>query len=149
MTEIRFYHLERQTQAQILPIILGKALERGNRVVVKASNEAERERLNNDLWSASPDSFLPHGSAKNGKASMQPIWLTEKDENPNEADVLILCQGASSEMQGEFNLCCEMLNGHDQEAISAARAGWKAYKAKGFDVTYWQQNDAGAWSNKA
>lgn len=149
MTEIRFYHLQHQTQAQVLSVILSKALERGHRIVVKMRNEAEVAQMNDYLWTFSADSFLPHGSEKNGNAEMQPIWITAADENPNKADVLILCQGALSEQQADFTLCCEMLDGHDPQAIGDARVRWKAYKGQEFDVTYWQQGEAGGWTQKA
>lgn len=149
MTEVRFYHLERQSQSQVLPLLLSKAYERGHKIVVKLRNAEEVERMNGHLWTFLDSSFLPHGSAKNGTAEVQPIWLTDKDENPNGADVLILCEGVESEMHGDFALCCEMLNGQDREAVSAARERWKSYKDKEFYVTYWQQSDAGGWNKKA
>lgn len=148
MSEVRFYHLERQSQMQVLPLLLSKALERGHRIVVKMDNVATVEQMNDHLWTYNPNVFLPHGSAKNGNAALQPIYLTDQDENPNDADVLILCSGARSEMQGDFTLCCEMLNGHDAEDVSAARARWKEYKKREFDVTYWQQNERGGWDKK-
>lgn len=149
MTEVRFYHLEMQSQGQVVPIILSKALERGHKIIVKMGNAGEVEQMNDHLWSYDANSFLPHGSKKNGSSEFQPIYLTDIDENPNSADVLILCSGATSDTIGDFDLCCEMLNGHDQEAVSAARARWKAYKDKGYDVTYWQQNERGGWDKKA
>lgn len=150
MTEIRFYHLQNQSQDQALPALLGKVLERGHRVVVKICNDAQKEQMNNHLWSFKDDSFLPHGSDKDGNAKAQPVWLTSKDENPNEADILILCQGASSEIQSDFKICCEIFNGNDDDALSAARAHWKAYKEQGgFDITYWKQSQTGGWEKEA
>lgn len=149
MTEIRFYHLQRQSQEQVLPALLSKALERGHRIVVKMVDDRAVEQMNEHLWTFNPNSFLPHGSAKDGNAEMQPIWLSAEDENPNGADVLIVGAGAQSAMQGDFTLCCEMLNGHDEQAVAAARGRWKVYKEQGFDVTYWQQGDAGGWEKKA
>ena len=147
-TEIRFYHLERQTLDEVLPSLLSKALESGKRIVVKAANDKEVERLNDHLWVYNPNSFIPHGSQKNGEAERQPVWLTSIDENPNSADVLILCQGTNSAIMKNFALCCEMLDGRDADAASSARARWKQYKDDGFTVTYWQQGAKG-WEKKA
>lgn len=149
MTEVRFYHLQRQSQEQVLPMLLSKALERGHKIIVKMADAAAVEKMNEHLWTFNPNSFLPHGSAKDGNAEMQPVWLTAEDENPSGADVLIVGVGAQSDMQCDFKLCCEMLNGHDEQAIAAARGRWKAYKEKGFDVTYWQQSERGGWEQKA
>ena len=48
----------------------------------------------------------------------------------------------------EYDLCCEMLDGHDGQAISDARARWKDYKDQGFEVTYWHQSETGKWEKK-
>lgn len=149
MTEIRFYHLQRSGIDRVLPEILGKALERGHRVVVRTSDEAETERLNEHLWSFHPDSFLPHGSRKDGNAEGQPVWLTAAGENPNGADTLILTGGAESFGLENFRLCCEMLDGNDPQAVAAARTRWKTYRDAGHTVTYWQQTEQGGWENKA
>lgn len=149
MTEIRFYHLERKTLDQALPEILSKALSGGRRVVVKTNDAKRVQALNEHLWTYQPDSFLPHGSEKEGLAEDQPIWLTDKDENPNNADVLVLTDGTLSEDMKKYNLCCEMLDGRNQDDISAARERWKTYKEQGFDITYWQQDQNGRWNKKS
>ncbi len=148
MTEIRFYHLERQSQGQVIPVILTKALERGHRIVVKMCDEPQVAQMNEHLWSFNASSFLPHGCDKDGKAEQQPVWITCKDENPNKADVIIIAQGAELNEPTDFNLCCEMLDGHDENAVIAARSRWKKYKEQDFDLTYWQQSETGAWEKK-
>lgn len=149
MTEVRFYHLQYQPEARVLPVILQRAVERGNRVLVKVRDKAALVQMDEHLWTFVPDSFLPHGVAGEKHAALQPVLLTTEDENLNGADTLVLCQGASSEMQGDFTLCCEMLDGQDPQAVADARTRWKAYKEKEFDVTYWQQDERGKWEKKA
>ena len=148
MSDIRFYHLERQSLDQALPALLSKALKNGHRIVVKIPDEREIQRLNDYLWTWRPDSFLPHGSAKDGFGEDQPVWLTSGEDNPNGADVLILTHGTTSESLADYALCCEMLDGRNDEAISAARQRWSAYKEDGHQVTYWQQTEKG-WEKKA
>lgn len=148
MTDIRFYHLERQSLEQVLPSLLSKALSAGHRIVVKAANDKAVEELNTHLWTYNPNSFLPHGSQKDGFAEDQPIWLTAEDENPNGASVLILTHGAQSPDVGNFKMCCEMLDGRNEDAVKAARGRWKTYGKAEHDVTYWQQTDKG-WEKKA
>lgn len=149
MTEIRFYHLQKQTLDQALPLILEKAYASGQPILVKLESASEVERMNTHLWSYAPHTFLPHGSAKNGNADKQPIWLTDKDTNDNNAKILILTQGKTEENVDTYNLVCEMLNGHDENAISAARIRWKEYTSAGHDVTYWYQSESGKWEKKA
>ena len=146
--EIRFYHLERQSLEQVLPVLLSKSLATERRVVIKAANAAEVERLNTYLWAYHPEHFLPHGSAKDGHASEQPIWLTTKDENPNGAVVLILVQGVQSAILDQFDLCCDVFDGRGDEDLAAARVRWSAYKEAAHEMSYWQQGAAG-WEKKA
>jgi DNA polymerase-3 subunit chi len=148
MTELRFYHLLSQSLDLALPVFLTKALSAGSRVVVRVPDEGEAERLNTHLWAWRSDSFLPHGSSKDGFASDQPIYLTERDENPNNADVLILTHGVQSEAVKDYRLCCDFFDGGDESAVLAARQRWKAASASGFDLTYWIQNEQGGWNKK-
>lgn len=149
MSDIRFYHLERQSLEQVLPSLLKKALSNGHRILVKTPDEREAERLAQHLWSFDQDSFIPHGTKKDGNAQAQPVWLSANDDNPNEADVLILVGGAQSDQVASFKLCCEMLDGRNPEAVSAGRTRWKAYDEAGHDLTYWQQSAQGGWEKKA
>lgn len=149
MAEVRFYHLTTQTQEQALPQLLTKAYERGMKVLVRLRDDAQVEHMNEVLWTFSAESFLPHGAKKDGKPHLQPIWLTAQDENPNGATVLFTGSGVNDcELTG-FDLRCELLDGRDSEALSAARARWKQYKEQALGVTYWQQNERGGWEQKA
>ncbi len=149
MTEVRFYHLQRKTLEQVLPQLLEKTLERGWRAVVMAGSEARVEALNGLLWTYARESFLPHGTKKDGYPERQPVWLTDFDENPNNANVLFLIDGAESSRIGEFGLCCELFDGRDDLAVACARDHWKIRKESGFDLTYWQQTERGGWEKKA
>lgn len=149
MTEIRFYHLQKQTLDQALPQILEKAVSANHRIVARMIDAKEVERMNALLWTYKPDVFLPHGSEKNGYADKQPIWLTHKTENPNNANLLVLTQNVEADDVDGFDLCCEILDGHNDNAIQAARKRWKAYQEAGHDVTYWHQDDSGKWDKKA
>ena len=92
--------------------------------------------------------------ARDGNAAEQPIYLTAVAENPNGAKLLMLCDGAEPPApatltaQG-FDLVCTLFNGQDDEALSAARASWRSYKAAQQQLVYYQQDDDGAWVEKA
>ena len=149
MTEVRFYHLQKQTLDQALPLILEKVHQTGKRAHVRLVNEKEVNRMNDVLWTYKPDSFLPHGCKKTGDAESQPIWLTHTNDNPNSANTLILTQGMTEDAMEGYSLCCEMLDGRNDQAVQDARTRWKTYKDKGFTVTYWHQSESGKWEKKA
>ena len=149
MTEIGFYHLTRSPLAVALPRLLEKVLAAGKRAVVRAGSPERVEFLNAALWTYDPASFLPHGTAREGDAADQPVWLTAGAENPNGAQVLILADGAEADDLAGYERCLEMFDGNDATAVEAARARWRDYKAAGHDLTYWQQGDRGGWEKKA
>jgi len=148
MTEIRFYHLERQSIDHALPLLAAKAFETDKKTVIKTASEKENEHYNNLLWTYQEHSFLPHGTHKDGQAENQPIWITHLDENPNEADVLILTCDSVPEDVDTYSLCCYMFDGRNEQALKAARNRWKKYKdQEKFELTYWQQGQKG-WEKK-
>src|SRR5687768_6544837 len=96
MPEILFYHLERRPLESALPDLLQRCLARGWRTVVKVGSDERMEALNAHLWSYDEASFLPHGTAADGHAAEQPIFLTTGDDNPNGATVRFLVDGAET-----------------------------------------------------
>ncbi len=149
MTEIRFYHLQRTRLEETLPVILERCHARGERVVVVAGSAERVEALAAHLWTYRPDSFLPHGTAKDGDGAAQPIYLTAGTENPNGAEVLVLSDGATHPAIGGFRLACELFDGQDDDAVAAARQRWQAYREAGHPLVYFQQTPAGKWEEKA
>ena len=147
--EIRFYHLQHMALERALPQLLEKTLERDWRALVMAGSEERVDALNGQLWTYTKDSFLPHGSQKDGHAEMQPVWLTHLDENPNSATVLFLVDGANTAKVGDFELCCDLFDGRDEAAVEAARGRWTTCKEAGHKLTYWQQSETGGWEIKA
>ena len=148
MTEVAFYHLTRSPLEAALPKLLEKTLEAGKRAVVRVSSPERAEFLNGVLWTYDPASWLPHGSAQDGAGELQPVWLTNGDDNPNAATFLFLADGAECPDMAAYERCFELFDGTRDDAVQAARAHWKAYKDLGLDLTYWQQTDSGGWQKK-
>lgn len=149
MTQIGFYHLLKLPLDQALPKLLEKAVAAGHRVVVRAADAARVEHLNSWLWTYAEDSWLPHGAAEDGAAPLQPIWLTAVEENPNDAKVLVICDGAAPANLDGFDRCLDLFDGNDSDAVQAARQRWKAWKAAGHALVYYQQRNDGGWEEKS
>ena len=80
MSEVLFYHLERQTLEQALPLLLEATLKRGWRAVVHAGSQERVAALDAHLWTYKNEAFLPHAAKGDARfaehAASQPIWLT-------------------------------------------------------------------------
>jgi DNA polymerase-3 subunit chi len=149
MTEVLFYHLEHQALERVLPSLVEKTLERGWRAVIQAGSEERLEALDMVLWTWKADSFLPHGTRKDGNAELQPVYLTTGDDNPNGATVRFLVDGAVTADLAGYARLVYLFDGHDPQAVEQARAEWKRATAAGCAVTYWQQGENGRWEKKA
>jgi DNA polymerase-3 subunit chi len=148
-TEVLFYHLERQPLERVLPSLLQRTLERGWRAVVQVGSTERLEALDAHLWTYAEDSFLPHGTAKEGAPDRQPILLTVGEENDNGAGVRFLLDGADMEAYAGYTRIVVIFDGRDGDALAAARAQWQRVRAQGCKATYWRQSDAGRWEQKA
>lgn len=152
MAAIGFYHLTRTDAAAALPRLLGRTLETGQRAMVLCAGDAARLRaLDNALWSCTEPDWLPHGTAEDGDAPLQPIWLTAEDAAPppNGARFLFLLDGRETAHLGAFERVFDLFDGRDDASVAAARTRWSAARAAGHALTYWQQNERGGWEKKA
>lgn len=151
MPRIDFYHLQKQTLEEVLPKLLEKALTLKQNILIKIGNEERVEFLNSHLWTYHDTSFLPHGSKKDGFASQQPIWLTAEDDNPNNAKLLFLTDGAAVNLENlnNFDRVFNIFDGNNQTSLEQARMFWKNLKAAEFDVYYWKQDADGKWMQAA
>ena len=130
MTEVYFYHLERQPLDKVLPKMLATSLERGWRAVVQAGSEERVEALSALLWTRADDGFLPHGSKADGFAVLQPVWLTAETDNPNNANVRFFVDGAAPEGIAGLTRAVIIFDGADEVAVSRARDDWSRRSAR-------------------
>jgi len=150
MAEVLFYHLTASPLERSLPELLGRSLDRGWRVVVRAGSEPRLSWIDEMLWTHDEQSFLPHGTAAMGHAELQPIYLTTGPENPAGATVLMLAGGARVDPAESktWDRVCLLFDGGDEAELSAARQDWLAVRDAGLTGKYWAQ-EGGRWIEKA
>jgi len=144
-TTVQFYHLLSTTRERALPKLMQKALASGSRVVMLMNDDATLKRISDALWSNDPASFLAHGSPRDGHAQEQPIYLTLTDENPNNADILCVLDGALPESVGTYAKLLDVFDGSNEEEVAAARQRWAHYKTQGYALQYVKQQPGGGW----
>lgn len=150
MTDIHFYHLQRQPLEAVLPTLLLRSGERGWRSLVRVGSEARLAALDDHLWSFSDESFLAHGTDREADAAEHPVLLTLGEQNPNGAAMLFLADGAAvpAELSG-YERVALLLDGRDEDAVAAARDTWRRLREAGHAITYWQQDEDGRWRKRA
>lgn len=149
MTDIHFYHLTSTSPDQALPRLLEKSLQAKLRALVRVSSDEEAERINSLLWNYTPDSFLPHGTRRDGYSEQQPIYITAEDEHPNAASILIRMDGRLAEDTTNFQRVLDVFNGADAGQLAAARQRWKHYQDTGHILAYVRQNESGGWEKQS
>ncbi len=119
------------------------------KAVIKVPSPVHVDDIDQFLWTYDKASFLAHDTEKNKNKEDQPIYITTGEENPASAEVLVLTDGATSELLDGYSRVLEMFDGNNPTAVSEARERWKSHKEAGHKLTYWQQNENGGWSQKA
>ncbi len=114
----------------------------------KRRSEERVEALNERLWTYADESFLPHGSARDGEPQAQPVYLTAGDDNPNGAALRVLLSGvpAAAFVEAGYERVALLFDGRDEEAVAEARREWIAVKAAGAAPSYWREGEDGGWA---
>lgn len=150
MAQVMFYHLTRSPLETTLPILLGKSLDAGWRVLVRARAAALLQRLDHRLWVDPPEGFLPHGLSGGPHDADQPVLLTTATDPapqaPNAPACLIALESAPVTGAEALALdrVCILFDGADPAAMDYARAQWRDLTAAGLPAQYWSEQ-SGSW----
>ncbi|SEW06903.1 DNA polymerase III, chi subunit [Cognatiyoonia koreensis] len=149
MGAVYFYHLTETPLEATLPTLLSKSRDAGWRILVRGTDAALLERLDNVLWQGPVDSFVPHGLAGGPYDAEQPILLGA-DVSSDGFDCVMSVSGAevAPEEVTALQRTCVLFDGHDGAALDHARTQWKTLTQAGVSAQYWAQ-DNGRWAMKA
>ena len=144
-----FYHLTQRPLEVTLPILLEKARGAGWTVLVRGTEAARMDWLDQKLWLGREEEFLPHRQAGGPHDALQPILLTAAADNPNGAECIMGVDGAeiTAEEVNASDRVCILFDGHDPEAMDRARQQWKALTDAGCAAQYWSE-ETGNWVKK-
>lgn len=149
MGAVFFYHLTRRPLEATLPMLLDKARGAGWRVLVRGTQEARLDWLDEKLWLGPEEAFLAHGRAGGPHDARQPILLGT-GEATNGASCIMSVDGAEvspDEVQA-LERACILFDGNDDHALNHARGQWKALTGAGCSAQYWSE-ESGRWEKKA
>jgi DNA polymerase-3 subunit chi len=134
---VDFYHLSASPLERVLPAICEKVLASGGRLLVVAG-EGQLVTLDEQLWTYTPDSFLPHGP----DGANQPVALSPEPVAANGARNVALADGVWREEALGFERAFYFFG---SDSLDDARAAWRGLKGRdGVESRYWKQVD-GRW----
>ena len=143
--EIRFYELSRISPSQAIPQLLYKIYDSLQQNMLLLVNNQE-EILNYDklLWTFSSNKFLPHGIENDGKDNYTPLLITDKEENLNQASIIVTNHLPSDNFMQTFN---KQLVIFPEENKNTFLTKLNSLKDSSYKVSYWKQDATGKWSN--
>lgn len=145
-----FYHLTARPLEATLPMLLARAREAGWRVVVRGTDPARLDWLDEKLWLGPEEGFLPHGREGGPHDARQPILLSAGEAMPNDPACLMCVDGAevsAAEVQALERVCI-LFDGNDPAAVERARGQWRSLTGADCAAQYWSE-ESGRWQKKA
>ena len=141
MAQVDFYQLSRDPVERVVPLLAGKVIESGERLLVITADPVQRAALSDALW-ARERTLLANGAAGEPHAERQPILLSAQCEPVNGARTAILADGEWREDAAGFERTV-LLFGAEQ--TDAARALWSALSGSGRALRIFKQDERGGW----
>lgn len=140
MTEVHFYTGVPDKTLQACTLVK-KAVERGRKVVVYASEAQVLSRLDQALWTFDPISFVPHVMATDPLAARTPVVLAANGEADAEGarvphhEVLVNLDAQWPKFFSRFDYLMEIV-GTEADDAAAGRARWKFYAERGYKLDH-------------
>ena len=134
MTLVGFYVVQTAEAGQRLQVaarLADKAFQRGHRIFINATDEAQARELDQLLWSFRPASFLPHGLI--GEQHSDTIAIGWGQEPNNHNDLLINLQLQIPPFFSRFQRVAEVVT-QEPASLAALRESWKFYKERGYQL---------------
>jgi DNA polymerase-3 subunit chi len=141
--QVDFYHLTAAPLERVLPRIAERVIEGGGRLLLVSGDAGLAERLDQHLWTYSPESFLPHGRAGEDDEGDQPVLISSTVDAANGARNVALADGVWRGEALDFDRAFYFFDG---ESIAGARAAWRELAGReGVTPRYWKQDEDGKW----
>ena len=164
MPQIDFYHLTQSDIETALVMLVQKSLLAGKKVLVQCPRPAA-ETIDDALWAADRDSWIPHGLDDAPGRDKAPVWIcsasNDKDSNdkdgaetdgvnPDDATFLFLLHGAQRDDMPRFERVFNIFDGRSEAQVGQARDQWQSWRdMDAAEMRYFAQDDAGKWEQRA
>ncbi len=103
MNEIAFYQADETIVKSLAPLLI-KVLEEKKKVLIFCPNPNQMKEIDDSLWSYGRSKFIPHITFldKDFEILRQPVFITNKEENANEAQYLVFLEEPSTSFVSGF-----------------------------------------------
>lgn len=154
-SRVDFYHLTRDPAPLVAARLAERVLAGGDHLLVVAAEREAREALDAALWSAIPESFLPHPPADHSGADLavEPIVIAASlgdglggGLGGGVGDGATMVALADGQWRDDALAFARTLFLFDGQGIDDARSAWRTLsKRDDVECHYWKQDDGGRW----
>ena len=159
MPQIDFYHLTQSNIETALVMLVQKSLLASKKVLVQCPRPAA-ETIDEALWAADRDSWIPHGLDDAFGRDKAPVWIcsasSDKDGaetggiSPDGATFLFLLHGAQRDDMPRFERVFNIFDGRSEAQVGQARDQWQSWRdMDATEMRYFAQDDTGKWEQRA
>ncbi|MFC1659611.1 DNA polymerase III subunit chi [Pseudomonadota bacterium] len=141
MESISFYLAHEEVEKMLFNLLL-KMIEKGNKVLIFCESEERLKKLDDTLWLLGRTKFLPHGKQGDGYEEKQPVFLTTKEENPNNANFLFLFGEPSENFIKQFPKAFYIFA---RKEYVSSKEKWDRYKQRGDFKLIFNKMEGGKW----
>ena len=149
MTEAVLYLLPDRAPFPDSPFHSWEVSGEGWRVAVRCSTEQEAKSIDDALWRAPDDGFLPHARSGSGFDADQPVLIVTGTDAANRPDALVLYgtfEVTDGEVEGLQRLCV-LLDGASADQLNSARRLTDRLGCLGVSADFWENED-GSWRRR-
>lgn len=156
--QIAFYQLQSRSVQDVLPSLLQKTRDAGKLAEIIAPESIHND-LSQAIWTAQPDSWLPHGIVgrdDDPDRSGCPIWIMTQatattktsDSEPFRFYVDGLLPTTDTNSNAISGRVFIIFDGHNEANLRAARQAWKSWRETDHELSYFEQDDEKGWVKK-
>jgi DNA polymerase-3 subunit chi len=139
--EINFYHVLTGNLVPSVIRLLEKVYASQQRCIFFSPLEDRLKIVDKTLWTFSTNSFIPHGDMHFGFSDKQPIYFTNRIENPNAAKVLIMIDTLDYKKHENFERIFAVFE--EKQQAENANAVYNDLKKNNVNVNYRRQTTNG------
>ena len=116
MAQVSIYQLNHTPFIKGLASLLETILKKGHKIHIICASKEELEMLDQNLWTHSSLSFLPHGTEYDPEPAKQKIYISCSHDNKNEADIIVMKHNMPENLE-EYDRLISMFDSVDDEEL--------------------------------
>ena len=147
MTQIIFYSSAPLQVENTLFALIEKSIEKGYKSLLLFLDKEKCSMIDEKLWTYKQNSFLPHLSEDEEISNEVdiPIYLSTKNENPYEAELLFSIDGYMPDNINNFKRLIIIIDKNDKILLEKYKKYYLDINKDFEDIVFYKSDDNGKW----